>query len=573
MGTISQKLTYLNDTKSLLKDSINSLGGNITSQTTFRQYATELDSIYSNLPKVSDTGSILSLTPTLKGRLGSIPKGDTYQFTTTGKNLLKNSESSTEISGVTITKNADESITLNGTSSANITYRIVPRSSNYFISLDSSKNYTLSSKIAMPSKSLLRLEDSANSGTVRDVSTGNKSITFSGSYFTSGKVDCFLFLYSGYTFNNYTIYPMLEEGTSMTSFEPYTGGIASPNPDYPQEIKSVTGLQKVTITGGTGTTPQEYEINLGKNLIRFPYNEESGNYNGVQVTINNDGSITFNGTANSDGYLNIINSSNKIHLQAGTYTMSIKNAGIEFTVRDTSGSLGYISRTNTSVSFTINEDKDVYLFFPIRNGISYNLTVFPMLEKGSAESSYSPYFTPIHLYENDQITGTPDNWSIYKVNGTRLLNGSESWSTIATSTDYAYFYNGLLDNTAKPNNDKKRSYCDKFNWVRDIGASSNVDNNNYAITNSAYNKLRFAINKSLLSSVDTNGFKSWLSSNNVSVVYELATPTTEPITNQEIINQLNEIYYLQSYNGTTNITITSEDLELIMTASAIKGEA
>lgn len=576
MGTTATKLTYLNDTKGLLKDSINSLGGDLTSESTFRSYANVLNNIYDSLPKVSGTGSILSLTPTLKGRLGSIPKGDTYQFTTTGKNLLKNSESSTEISGVTITKNADESITLNGTSSANITYRIVPRSSNYFISLDSSKNYTLSSKIAMPSKSLLRLEDSANSGTVRDVSTGNKSITFSGSYFTSGKVDCFLFLYSGYTFNNYTIYPMLEEGTSMTSFEPYTGGIASPNPDYPQEIKSVTGLQKVTITGGTGTTPQEYEINLGKNLIRFPYNEESGNYNGVQVTINNDGSITFNGTANSDGYLNIINSSNKIHLQAGTYTMSIKNAGIEFTVRDTSGSLGYISRTKTSVSFTINEDTDVYFFFPIRNGISYNLTVFPMLEKGSAESSYSPYFTPIKLNKigdyQDYITGTPDNWSIKRQIGSVVLDGSETISGAVSGNYFATYQD--ITNLKSASSDSVAEDILSNNFI----AISRNDWNSASVLEegigvSVSGKLLFKILSSRLSNPNINGFKSWLSSNNTQVDYVLATETTEAITNQEIINQLNEIYYLQSYNGTTNITITSEDLELIMTASAIKGEA
>ena len=88
MGTTAQKLTYLNDTKGLIKQSINNLGGNITSQTTFRNYATQLENIYQNLPKVNGTGTSLSLSPTIKGRLSSTPKGDTYQYTTTGKNLL-----------------------------------------------------------------------------------------------------------------------------------------------------------------------------------------------------------------------------------------------------------------------------------------------------------------------------------------------------------------------------------------------------------------------------------------------------------------------------------------------------
>lgn len=36
-----------------------------------------------------------------------------------------------------------------------------------------------------------------------------------------------------------TFTPMIEKGSRATSYEPYTGGIPSPNPDYPQEIKSV----------------------------------------------------------------------------------------------------------------------------------------------------------------------------------------------------------------------------------------------------------------------------------------------------------------------------------------------
>ena len=52
--------------------------------------------------------------------------------------------------------------------------------------------------------------------------------------------------------------------TNYTSpdYEPYVGGTASPNPDYPQEVQTVTGRQVVTISDG-GSQSQEYEINLG----------------------------------------------------------------------------------------------------------------------------------------------------------------------------------------------------------------------------------------------------------------------------------------------------------------------
>ena len=46
MGTISEKLVYLNDTKTALKDRLISLGATITNSTTFRNYINWLDNFY-----------------------------------------------------------------------------------------------------------------------------------------------------------------------------------------------------------------------------------------------------------------------------------------------------------------------------------------------------------------------------------------------------------------------------------------------------------------------------------------------------------------------------------------------
>ena len=45
-------------------------------------------------------------------------------------------------------------------------------------------------------------------------------------------------------------------------YQPYVGGIASPNPDYPQNVNVVTGEQTVTVSDGGGNT-QTYTIDLG----------------------------------------------------------------------------------------------------------------------------------------------------------------------------------------------------------------------------------------------------------------------------------------------------------------------
>ena len=72
-----------------IKDAINNIGGNITSETTFRQYVAALESIYQSMPKVSGSGTSLSLSPTLKGLMQSTLKGNTSQESTTGKNKLQ----------------------------------------------------------------------------------------------------------------------------------------------------------------------------------------------------------------------------------------------------------------------------------------------------------------------------------------------------------------------------------------------------------------------------------------------------------------------------------------------------
>lgn len=53
----------------------------------------------------------------------------------------------------------------------------------------------------------------------------------------------------------------VEIGNAVTSYEPYTGGKPSPSPEYPQEIKNVTGEQTITISASSDS--QSFTVNLG----------------------------------------------------------------------------------------------------------------------------------------------------------------------------------------------------------------------------------------------------------------------------------------------------------------------
>jgi hypothetical protein len=56
---------------------------------------------------------------------------------------------------------------------------------------------------------------------------------------------------AGGSLGGYTVFTnvQIKVGSTKTSFEPYVGGTASPNPDYPQEVQTVTGRQVVTVAG------------------------------------------------------------------------------------------------------------------------------------------------------------------------------------------------------------------------------------------------------------------------------------------------------------------------------------
>jgi hypothetical protein len=63
----------------------------------------------------------------------------------------------------------------------------------------------------------------------------------------------------------------LELGSAETSYEPFVGGTPSPNPDYPQQIRTVTGIQTISING------TDYPLNLGNIELNGLGDDGNGN--------------------------------------------------------------------------------------------------------------------------------------------------------------------------------------------------------------------------------------------------------------------------------------------------------
>jgi hypothetical protein len=154
--------------------------------------------------------------------------GKSEQKQYSGKNLLNATLQTTTQNGVTCTANGDGTYTINGTATSDTLFHI-----GYFIFEKDTKYKIVGCPQGGSLNTLYRLDGSLNANS----DTGN-GIVYSGD---GNKRNARIVVFNGATVNNLLFKPMITTDLTATydDFEPYTGGIPSPNPDYPQEIKSV----------------------------------------------------------------------------------------------------------------------------------------------------------------------------------------------------------------------------------------------------------------------------------------------------------------------------------------------
>lgn len=250
-----------------------------------------------------------------------------------------------------------------------------------------------------------------------------------------------------------------EKGSSATSFEPYVGGTASPNPDYPQEVQTVTGEQTITVSNGQGGS-QVYPINLGKNLLR----NLQGAYinatdNGITNTLNEDGSLTCSGTVGSSWNGWTISNYVDNNLPTGTYTFSIDQTigyTINVTFRDSSNTnitAASISSGSKSATVTLDRPAAKLSFWVNATiGSSVNFTIKPMVEKGSTATTYAPYiqaFGKNLLNPNTFVKGRVDNGAIGYTSDTSDLSANDTTISFTTTATYRGVASALIP--VKPN--------------------------------------------------------------------------------------------------------------------------
>ena len=146
-----------------------------------------------------------------------------------GKKLLKYPyiETTKTSQGITFTDNKDGSINVSGTATGTAYY-------NLYSNRDCKRLTLASGTYKLVTKGRSGCNVTVNNGVISAKNEGTFTITEG-----HNEIYCYIAIQEGLTVDE-TIYPMIQLASSIDeSYEPYTGGKPSPNPDYPQEIKSV----------------------------------------------------------------------------------------------------------------------------------------------------------------------------------------------------------------------------------------------------------------------------------------------------------------------------------------------
>ena len=391
-----EKTDYLIETKGLLKDRINSLGGSITSGTTFRDYLVWLDSLYEALDEKTITGLPDSLegkceqtgTPTPSSPIPiNITTGEQV-VSVIGKNLFDNTNINNIYSSRASISTINSGVRITSTSTGTGNYFIVIPL--FDVSNNVGETYTIKCNFTTTGNARGRVilglcdENGGNrQAGASYISTSGQSLTYTIPTITNATYLAVWFYVStsvSVSSGDYVDYTnvMLEKGNQATTYEEYKGN--------------------------------DYEINLGKNLvnaldtssmINFTKTDDvfktsaltSTGYGGIaSMTFTNSTPIMKNGV----GYF-----SADIRLVSGT-TSSINVIGDKALTRTNAGWVSNHTLSNEFQRYCYKYDISMGTSFTgfmiqLYNCNNAVLEVKNIMFSYSSDLDYSPYKTPIYL--------------------------------------------------------------------------------------------------------------------------------------------------------------------------------
>ena len=358
--------------------------------------------------------------------------GYTRQITTTGKQLYNYKDTNTVSDGITVDEEGWITATYDNTSGTSTKYL------NYFtnnLDLQPNKDYLIVAEIKKMNGSgwlapVTTLGPTGGqfsqgwSNPFENLSTKTYKVirkTRTSLEGTSYGLRSFVSFLAGQS-GSITFRLSVLEDTTVTEdnfvYEPFSNGVPSPSPDYPQEV----------------------EVAKGNNLFYV----EPKTLNGVSLSYSNDGAIVLNGTATADCFFRT-KLNNPIETES-TLSYKVNSLISKVIIRTRNIDNTIQKELSTDVNLAnklINTSNDEQAEICVINGTKLNnYKIYVQLQKGSEATEYEPYNSIVvkstgkNLFDKDSIRnvvfGKNDNGIITSNNlvAPTVLNLTASYNPI-----------------------------------------------------------------------------------------------------------------------------------------------
>ena len=227
----------------------------------------------------------------------------------------------------------------------------------------------------------------ANNNSIGSTKAGENEFTLASN--TNG-IGIGIYIPAGSQVTNIRFYPMIRKASVLDpTYEPYHKNVEEYIPEIAEDKACLFTKDAVGWTG--------------KNLIR---RNNSTTNNGITFTVNEDNSVTVNGTATGTAFWGAPAS-----IEVGDYIMNGcplgGGANYLMDVRNAVGGASPYSRdyqdTGNGIQFHNDAEQTVYINIRIANGYTANnLTFYPMLRKASIiDDTYEPYHASVEEIVKD----------------------------------------------------------------------------------------------------------------------------------------------------------------------------
>lgn len=293
------------------------------------------------------------------------------------------------------------------------------------------------------------------------------------------------------------------------TFEPIQSGSGEKSPQNPYVISGRT---------------QSVVARTGKNL--FPlFTEETKN--GITLSYNS-GKLILDGTASSTAFFNITN----LNIPSANYVISCNNtatANVHLTMRKIGGTsdLFDIPLNAANKTTTINNSIGSITMYVVSGTVLSNYEIGYQVEMGTTATDYEPYTsTSITRTYGTTIYGGSDDVTGEGAIRTKKLNEINGGFSVAGSG--AFYKDGITDISDIP------SLCNIYPMGAEVQGTGGANDHPKTLCwqKNGLQSLRLCIYDSDFA--DVAAFNTALAQTPMQVIFDLATPTSIPLTAQNI---------------------------------------